>query len=173
VACVAQRSDYPNVRQRAQREVGAPRRREHSLNTSIDQRLRRPRRRTLQAKPTDRGLVVTLGDVLFMTGRADLQPGAVGNLGRLVTFLNKYPGRTVAIEGYTDSVGSEDYNQRLSERRADSVKSYLIGQGIGSTRLSASGKGESDPVAANDSASGRQQNRRVEVVISNPPAAAR
>jgi outer membrane protein OmpA-like peptidoglycan-associated protein len=127
----------------------------------------------LQAKPTDRGLVVTLGDVLFMTGRADLQPGIVGNLGRLVAFLNKYPERTVAIEGYTDSVGSEDYNQSLSERRADSVKSYLTAQGIGSTRLSASGKGESDPVAANDSASGRQQNRRVEVVISNPPAAAR
>jgi len=127
----------------------------------------------LQAKSTDRGLVVTLGDVLFMTGRADLQAGSVGNLGRLVTFLNKYPDRTVAIEGYTDSVGSEDYNQRLSERRADSVKSYLAGQGIGSIRLSASGKGESDPVAANDSASGRQQNRRVEVIISNPPAAAR
>jgi outer membrane protein OmpA-like peptidoglycan-associated protein len=127
----------------------------------------------LQAKPTDRGLVVTLGDVLFMTGRADLQVGAVGNLGRLVTFLNKYPDRTVAIEGYTDSVGSEGYNQRLSERRADSVKSYLAAQGIGSIRLSASGKGESDPVADNGSASGRQQNRRVEVIISNPPAVSR
>lgn len=127
----------------------------------------------LQAKPTDRGLVVTLGDVLFMTGRADLQPGATGNLGKLVTFLNKYPDRTVAIEGYTDSVGSEDYNQRLSERRADSVKSYLARQGIGSIRLSAAGKGKSDPVADNDNASGRQQNRRVEVIISNPPAAAR
>jgi outer membrane protein OmpA-like peptidoglycan-associated protein len=127
----------------------------------------------LQAKPTDRGLVVTLGDVLFISGRADLQAGAVGNLGRLVTFLNKYPERTVAIEGYTDSVGSEEYNQRLSERRADSVKSYLAGQGIGSIRLSASGKGKSDPVADNDSASGRQQNRRVEVVISNPAAASR
>jgi len=127
----------------------------------------------LQAKPTDRGLVVTLGDVLFMTGRADLQAGAVGSLGRLITFLNKYPDRTVAIEGYTDNVGSEDSNQRLSERRADSVKSYLAGQGIRSIRLSASGKGQSDPVAANDSASGRQQNRRVEIIISNPPAAAR
>jgi outer membrane protein OmpA-like peptidoglycan-associated protein len=127
----------------------------------------------LQAKPTDRGLVVTLGDVLFMTGRADLQPGSVGNLGRLVTFLNKYPDRTVAIEGYTDSVGSENANQRLSERRADSVKSYLATQGIGAMRLSAAGKGESDPVSDNESASGRQQNRRVEVIISNPPAAAR
>jgi outer membrane protein OmpA-like peptidoglycan-associated protein len=127
----------------------------------------------LQAKPTDRGLVLTLGDVLFTTGRADLKPGATGNLNKLVAFLDKYPDRSVSIQGYTDSVGSEDYNQGLSERRANSVKSYLVGQGIGSMRLSASGKGRSEPVADNDSAAGRQQNRRVEVVISNPPAALR
>jgi len=127
----------------------------------------------LQAKPTDRGLVLTLGDVLFTTGRADLKPGATGNLNKLVAFLDKYPDRSVSIQGYTDSVGSEDYNQGLSERRANSVKSYLAGQGIGSMRLSASGKGRNDPVADNDSAAGRQQNRRVEVIISNPPAALR
>lgn len=127
----------------------------------------------LQAKPTDRGLVVTLGDVLFDTGKASLKPGATSNLNKLVAFLNEYSDRTVLIEGYTDSVGSEDYNQGLSERRADSVKSYLAGQGIGSIRLSASGKGESEPVASNDSAAGRQQNRRVEVIISNPPAVSR
>lgn len=127
----------------------------------------------LQAKPTDHGLVLTLGDVLFETGRADLKAGATGNLARLVTFLNRYPDRTVAIEGYTDSVGDKDYNQGLSERRADSVKAYLTGQGINATRLSASGKGESDPVAGNGSAAGRQQNRRVEVVISDPPSASR
>jgi outer membrane protein OmpA-like peptidoglycan-associated protein len=127
----------------------------------------------LQAKPTDRGLIVTLGDVLFDTGKASLKPGATSNLNKLVAFLNEYSDRTVLIEGYTDSVGSEDYNQGLSERRADSVKSYLAGQGIGSMRLSASGKGESEPVASNDSAAGRQQNRRVEVIISNPPAASR
>ena len=127
----------------------------------------------LQAKPTDRGLVVTLGDVLFDTGRAGLKAGATSNLNKLVAFLNQYPDRTVVIEGYTDSVGSEDYNQGLSERRADSVKSYLAAQGIGAIRLSALGKGESDPVAGNDSAAGRQQNRRVEVIISNPPAASR
>lgn len=127
----------------------------------------------LQAKPTDRGLVLTLGDVLFTTGRADLKSGATDNLNKLVTFLDKYPDRSAAIQGYTDNVGSDDYNQGLSERRADSVKSYLTGQGIGSTRLSATGKGRSDPVASNDSAAGRQQNRRVEVVISNPPAALR
>jgi outer membrane protein OmpA-like peptidoglycan-associated protein len=127
----------------------------------------------LHATPTDRGLVLTLGDVLFTSGRADLKPGAAGNLNKLVAFLDKYPDRSVAIQGYTDSVGSEDYNQGLSERRANSVKSYLTGQGIGSTRLSASGKGRRDPVADNDSAAGRQQNRRVEVTISNPPAALR
>jgi outer membrane protein OmpA-like peptidoglycan-associated protein len=127
----------------------------------------------LQAKPTDRGLVLTLGDVLFTSGRADLKTGATGNLNKLVAFLNEYPDRTAAIEGYTDSVGSEDFNQGLSERRADSVKSYLVGQGIGALRLSASGKGENDPVSGNDSATGRQQNRRVEVIISNPVAALR
>jgi outer membrane protein OmpA-like peptidoglycan-associated protein len=127
----------------------------------------------LQAKPTDRGLVLTLGDVLFTTGRADLKAGATDNLNKLVAFLDKYPDRSIAIQGYTDSVGSEDYNQGLSERRADSVKSYLTGQGIGSTRITASGKGRSDPVADNDSAAGRQQNRRVEVIISNPPTALR
>jgi outer membrane protein OmpA-like peptidoglycan-associated protein len=127
----------------------------------------------LHAKPTDRGLVLTLGDVLFTTGKADLKSGATGNLNKLASFLDKYPDRNVAIQGYTDSVGSEDYNQALSERRAESVKSYLTAQGIGATRLAASGKGRSDPVADNDSASGRQQNRRVEVVISNPPAALR
>jgi outer membrane protein OmpA-like peptidoglycan-associated protein len=127
----------------------------------------------LQAKPTDRGLVVTLGDVLFATGRADLMSGATANLNKLAAFLDKYPDRTVVIEGYTDNVGSEQYNQGLSERRADSVKSYLAKQGVGMLRLSASGKGDSGAVGDNNSATGRQQNRRVEVVISNPPAALR
>jgi outer membrane protein OmpA-like peptidoglycan-associated protein len=127
----------------------------------------------LQAKETDRGLVLTLGDVLFETGRADLKAGATGNLNKLVAFLNNYPSRTVLIEGYTDSVGSEDYNQGLSQRRADSVRSYLAGQGVDSGRLDASGHGESDPVADNESAAGRQQNRRVEVIISNPAIASR
>jgi outer membrane protein OmpA-like peptidoglycan-associated protein len=125
----------------------------------------------LQARRTDRGLVLTLGDVLFASGRADLRAGATSNLDKVVTFLNEHPDRTVAIEGYTDS--SEDYRPGLSERRADSVKSYLAEQGINSLRLSASGGGEGDPVASNDSAAGRQLNRRVEVVISNPPTTMR
>jgi outer membrane protein OmpA-like peptidoglycan-associated protein len=127
----------------------------------------------LQAKVTDRGLVLTLGDVLFSTGKADLKLGSTGNLNKLVVFMAKYPDRTAAIEGYTDSVGTEDYNQGLSERRADSVRSYLVGQGVDSSRLSASGKGQGSPVAGNDTAEGRQQNRRVEVIINNPATAQR
>ena len=127
----------------------------------------------MHAKVTDRGVVLTLGDVLFTSGQADLKTAATGNLNKLVTFLNTYPNRTVVVEGYTDSVGSDDYNQGLSERRADGVKSYLVRRGVGSERLTALGKGKADPVAGNDSADGRQQNRRVEVVISNPAAAAR
>jgi len=120
----------------------------------------------LQAKPTDRGLVLMLGDTLFATGKAELKPGARENLDRLTAFLIEYPERTAAIEGYTDSAGSEEYNLELSQRRADSVKGYLVGQGVKTTRLSAAGRGEDAPVADNASVAGRQQNRRVEVIIS-------
>jgi outer membrane protein OmpA-like peptidoglycan-associated protein len=120
----------------------------------------------LQAQVTDRGMVVTLGDLLFTSGKADLKSGATANLTTLVTFLIDYPSWTAMIEGYMDSSGSEDYNFGLSQRRADSVKSYLMGQGIGERRLLALGKGESKPVAGNDFPEGRQQNRRVEVIIS-------
>jgi outer membrane protein OmpA-like peptidoglycan-associated protein len=120
----------------------------------------------LQAQPTDRGLVLTLGDTLFATGKSELKSGATVNLDRLTAFMNEYPNRTAAIEGYTDSMGSEEMNQSLSQRRADAVKGYLVGRGVSSVRLSSSGRGENSPVADNESASGRQQNRRVEVVIS-------
>jgi outer membrane protein OmpA-like peptidoglycan-associated protein len=125
----------------------------------------------MQAKVTERGVVLTLGDVLFTTGKADLKSAAAGNLNKLVAFLGQYPNRTVLIEGYTDDIGSADYNQGLSQRRADGVKAYLAGQGVGIVRLTSLGKGESDPVGDNSSLEGRQQNRRVEVIVSNPPAA--
>jgi outer membrane protein OmpA-like peptidoglycan-associated protein len=120
----------------------------------------------LQARPTDRGLVLTLGDTLFATGRAEIKSGATANLDRLTAFLNEYPKRTATIEGFTDSMGSDEMNQSLSERRADAVKNYLVRQGVVSARLTSSGRGEGSPVADNESAAGRQQNRRVEVVIS-------
>lgn len=124
----------------------------------------------MQAKATDRGLVLSLSDTLFETARADLKAGAVGNLDRLVAFLNSYPDRSVMIEGHTDSVGGDDYNSGLSQRRADSVKSYLMRGGIDPVRLTAAGRGENTPIASNDSAAGRQQNRRVEVIIVNQTA---
>ena len=120
----------------------------------------------LQARPTDRGLVLTLGDTLFATGKSELKSGATANLDKLTAFMTEYPERTAAIEGFTDSMGSDEYNQDLSERRAASVKRYLVGQGVDTSRLSSAGRGENDPVADNESAAGRQQNRRVEVIIS-------
>ena len=127
----------------------------------------------LDVRVTDRGLVLTLGDVLFATDRSDMRSGATAHLDKLVSFLDHYPDRTAQIEGYTDSTGSMSHNQDLSERRADSVSRYLRGQGIDAGRLTAAGMGESDPVASNDTAAGRQQNRRVEIVISNQAVASR
>jgi outer membrane protein OmpA-like peptidoglycan-associated protein len=119
----------------------------------------------LKAKPTDRGLVLTLGDVLFETGSSTLSPGAGRNLDRLVQFLTDHPERLVQIDGFTDSVGTDSYNQNLSQRRADAVKDQLVSRGISSTRISTRGYGKDDPVASNSESSGRQLNRRVEVVI--------
>jgi outer membrane protein OmpA-like peptidoglycan-associated protein len=127
----------------------------------------------LQAKVTDRGLVLTLGDVLFASGNANLNSAGDPHLGRLAVFLNKYMDRTAVIEGHTDSIGGDDYNLGLSQRRADAVKSFLINQGVESGRLSAAGKGKGSPVADNSSATGRQQNRRVEVIIENNRVSAR
>ena len=125
----------------------------------------------LNARETDRGLVVTLGDLLFETGRAELKGGATSNLEKLVAFLNEYPDRNVLIEGHTDNVGSNDSNYDLSNRRADAVQSYLASLGVDPGRLSSSGMGESSPIADNDTATGRQQNRRVEIIISNAATA--
>jgi outer membrane protein OmpA-like peptidoglycan-associated protein len=122
----------------------------------------------LQAEVTDRGLVLSLGDVLFATGSADLVEGMDNNLDNLVGFLNQYPERRVQIEGHTDNMGDSGYNQGLSQRRADSVSGYLARHGIATQRLSAAGIGMDRPVASNDTATGRQQNRRVEIIIENP-----
>lgn len=122
----------------------------------------------LNAKQTERGLVITLGDVLFETGKADLKGTATANLAKLTAFLTQEPNRSLVIEGHTDSVGSESYNQVLSQNRADSVKVFLLNQGVAANRITAYGKGESSPVASNDDSSGRQMNRRVEVIIATP-----
>lgn len=120
------------------------------------------------ARATDRGYVLTLGDVLFDLNKADLKPGALRNLYRLVTFMISYADRGVLIEGHTDSLGEEAYNLDLSERRARSVEGFLVENGIARDRIYAKGYGEAFPVATNETQSGRQQNRRVEVLILNP-----
>jgi outer membrane protein OmpA-like peptidoglycan-associated protein len=119
----------------------------------------------LKAKPTDRGLVLTLGDVLFETGSSTLSSGAGRNMDRLVQFLSDHPERLVQIDGFTDSVGTDSYNQDLSQHRADAVRYQLVSRGISSTRIATQGYGKAYPVAGNSESSGRQLNRRVEVVI--------
>ena len=121
----------------------------------------------LQAKQTDRGLVLTLGDVLFDTGRATLKPGADREMDRLAQALKDNSNTRVIIEGHTDSVGSDDYNMALSERRADAVADALRTRGVPSDRYEVKGLGKSFPVASNDTQAGRQQNRRVEIVFSD------
>lgn len=119
----------------------------------------------LRAQSTDRGTVVTLGDVLFDTGSATLNPGGQQQVQRLATYLNANPGRRVRIEGHTDSQGSDPSNETLSRRRADAVRASLITAGVNPASVTSVGVGESLPVASNDTPAGRQQNRRVEVVI--------
>jgi OmpA-OmpF porin, OOP family len=121
----------------------------------------------LKAKKTDRGLVVTLGDVLFDTGKATLKPGAYSTVERLAQALKEQPNRKVIIEGYTDSTGSDETNQALSERRAQAVQAALFERGVAASQISTIGKGEMNPVASNDTASGRQQNRRVELIFQD------
>lgn len=123
--------------------------------------------RELNAKQTDRGMIVTIGDLLFDSGRAELKPGGMRDVERLGDFLKQYPQRRALIEGYTDSVGSGLSNQALSGRRAEAVLTALVGMGVARAQLSAQGYGETHPVAGNDNASGRQMNRRVEIVLSD------
>jgi outer membrane protein OmpA-like peptidoglycan-associated protein len=121
----------------------------------------------LKAKQTERGIVLTIGDVLFATGKADLSPDAMRSVDKLAEFLQKNSNRNVLIEGHTDSVGSDEFNLTLSQKRADAVKETLTSNGISEERITAKGYGKKYPVASNDTAAGKQQNRRVEVIILN------
>jgi outer membrane protein OmpA-like peptidoglycan-associated protein len=142
------------LRQQAQSEA--------QRNEQLQQQLK-----ALQAKPTSRGTVVTLGDVLFDTGQANLRAGSRRSLERLADALKSNPERRVVIEGFTDATGSDDLNQALSQQRAEAVERALVQMGVDDARIEARGYGEDFPVADNDSAAGRQMNRRVEIVISD------
>jgi outer membrane protein OmpA-like peptidoglycan-associated protein len=125
----------------------------------------------LETRETARGLIVNLSDVLFDTARHDLKPGAREKVAKIAGILLAYPGLQIEIDGHTDSVGADDYNQRLSERRAAAVRAYLVTQGIPPATVTAMGFGEQQPVVSNTTAAGRQQNRRVELAVSGEPIA--
>jgi outer membrane protein OmpA-like peptidoglycan-associated protein len=139
--------------------------------TELREKLQQQLNLILETRESARGLIVNMSDVLFDTGSATLKPGAREKLARVAGVLLAYPGLEIEIEGHTDSVGGDDYNQHLSERRAASVRAYLIQQGIPQHTVDAMGFGESRPVVDNRTAAGRQQNRRVELVISGEPIA--
>lgn len=120
----------------------------------------------LSAKKTERGMVITLGDLLFATDQARLNPEGTRTVQKLAQVLTQNPQRTVLIEGFTDSTGSSAHNQALSERRADAVQLGLLEQGIARNRIAIHGYGEAHPVAGNESTADRQLNRRVEIVLS-------
>jgi outer membrane protein OmpA-like peptidoglycan-associated protein len=122
----------------------------------------------LQAQRTDRGLLVTLGDVLFATGRAQLTPGAESRIAQVARNVQQNPGQTVRVEGHTDSTGSSQTNLRLSEERAFTVRDALVRYGVDPRQVEAFGLGQAQPVADNNSPAGRQANRRVELIISDP-----
>jgi outer membrane protein OmpA-like peptidoglycan-associated protein len=120
----------------------------------------------LQTRDTARGLIVSMSDVLFDTGKYSLKPGAREKLAKVAGILLAYPGLNIAVGGYTDNVGGDEMNQKLSENRATSVRDYLVQQGVTRNSVSATGFGNTLPVASNDNSSGRQQNRRVELLVS-------
>ena len=120
----------------------------------------------LQTRDTARGLIVNMSDVLFDTGKHSLRPLAREKLAKVAGIVSGHPGLRLDVEGHTDSVGGDDYNQQLSEHRGESVRDYLTQQGMASSSVTSKGFGKTQPVASNDTANGRQQNRRVELVIS-------
>ena len=120
----------------------------------------------LQTRDTARGLIVNMSDVLFDTAKYSLRPLAREKLAKVAGIVSGHPGLRLDVEGHTDSVGGDDYNQQLSEQRGAAVRDYLTQQGMPASSVTTKGFGKTQPVASNDTAKGRQQNRRVELVIS-------
>jgi outer membrane protein OmpA-like peptidoglycan-associated protein len=150
--------DRNNIRDQAEREKA-------ELRAKLQQQLNI----ILETRESARGLIVNMSDVLFDTARHTLRPGAREKLARVAGIILAHPGLNLEVEGHTDSVGSDSYNQGLSERRAESVRDYLVQQGIARDTITAHGFGESMPVTSNDNSAGRQRNRRVELVVSGEP----
>jgi outer membrane protein OmpA-like peptidoglycan-associated protein len=122
--------------------------------------------KVLETRDSARGLIVSMSDVLFDTGKYTLKPGAREKLAKVAGILLAYPSLNIEVGGYTDNVGGDDMNQKLSENRAGAVRDYLVQEGVVGNSVSARGYGNTLPVASNDNAAGRQENRRVELVVS-------
>jgi outer membrane protein OmpA-like peptidoglycan-associated protein len=161
---VAQRTTQDKAIELAVAKAGAQQ--DKARATDLEMQLK-----DLNAKQTDRGDIITLGDVLFDSNRAELRAGGLRDMAKLVNFFNQHPKRTALIEGFTDSQGSKSVNIDLSQRRAAAVRDALIMQGVVADRLSTHGYGEAYPASTNDTVAGRQTNRRVEIVLSGEDGA--
>ena len=140
---------------------------EHAKATALANELA-----SLKVQQTDRGVVLTVGDVLFSAGKVEVGPGAQRSIDKLAEFLKAYPKRNVLIEGHSDNIGNEDFNIKLSQQRADAVRDMLVARGVAPQRIRTKGYGPKFPVVDNDTAAGRQLNRRVEIVVLNEGATA-
>jgi len=135
----------------------------------LRERLRQQLNAILETQETARGLIVNISDVLFDFNKYTLQPGAREKMAKVSGILLAYPGLKIQLEGHTDSIGTDEYNMKLSQQRADAVRDYLIAQGVPASTVSALGMGKANPVASNDTAAGRQRNRRVDMVVTGEP----
>ncbi len=144
------------------------RRANEAANAALEQALQQLRSLVTEItnlRETTRGLVISLSDILFDINKATLKPGASANVGRIATILRQYPDKQIVVEGHTDATGSDTYNQKLSEDRAASVREALVTGGVDAAKITSQGFGESQPVSSNENAAGRQQNRRVEIIV--------
>ena len=151
-----------NLRQQAEKEKQQAEYEKQELRARLLQQLNS----ILATRDSARGLIANMSDVLFRSGSFELLPGARERLAKVSGIVLAYPSLHLAIEGHTDSVGTDDYNQQLSERRAQVVRDYFVQQGINSGAIEANGYGKTEPIATNDTPEGRQQNRRVELILS-------
>jgi outer membrane protein OmpA-like peptidoglycan-associated protein len=164
----AAQSDAERARQAAQLS-DQQRQQAENEKAQLRERLRAQLNLILETRETQRGLIVNINDVLFDFNQYTLKPGAREKLAKVAGIVLAYPGLKIQLEGHTDSVGTDDYNMKFSQERADSVRTYMVSQGVPADTVGAVGMGKSDPVASNDNAAGRQQNRRVDMVVSGAP----
>lgn len=164
----AAQADADRARQAAQLS-DQQRQQAEAEKAQLRERLRNQLNMILATRETQRGLIVDINDVLFDFNQYTLKPGAREKLAKVSGIILAYPGLKIELEGHTDSVGTDDYNMKLSQERADSVRGYMVGQGVPADTVTATGLGKADPVASNDNAAGRQQNRRVDMVVSGAP----